>query len=711
MWVTSWVGVVLIALCPIWNICNAEQSLTDILLRFDDLSEFLSLVRGSPFLNASLPWRQGTLFAPTNDAIRKHRHLGGRIDNHTLLYHFANVAKRTSDLEDILSTELPGNPPIWITRNPRSDSDIYLNDAQIDSRRRNFQIKNALGMDQVLHVIDRVLDPTVPDSSDNNLLNPDARKFLEYSSSYNITGNHRITEFARRAAMLHKLDMFKGIGRHTFFIPVDEAFNRIQINTVDIKVIDSHVIPNHVIFLRPSELQPPKRLYDTAAMAPFFPVLVEVEKEDQEDKYIVRSDTRSATDQFHLRGVVQTEVVKGNIPVKNGVVHLINKPLVVIDSTVYQTLAGENVVGTGSNEKENGPTYEFFKLISEYGSEDLKNIIQRPQGNKGITIFVPSNAALLSPTLGELKGKVKELNDIIRLHIVLNTVRSDNITEASERAPFQVETLSPQKQLFFNYQTIDGRRVLYVEGGGVNATITQPDIGATNGVIHMIDRILSYADQNVYSKLQTDPMLQKTFELTSQDYFNRRFNDSKLKFTLFAPSNLAWEKIYRIAPSEYKKLQMGEFGYHVAKIIERHMIVGRAFTIEQLHELSTNASDQAFPIQAVHGILRIESKDDVARKFANDPNHRRGDYYRPEISNPYPYSVLWMNEKSNVVRPNINCTNGIIHIIDTVLMQPDDVTVGYIASRSDAPSIPFYHPLLIISSIIVMFSLMFSRPL
>ncbi len=32
-------------------------------------------------------------------------------------------------------------------------------------------------------------------------------------------------EFARRVAMLQKLDMFKGIGRHTFFIPVDEAFN------------------------------------------------------------------------------------------------------------------------------------------------------------------------------------------------------------------------------------------------------------------------------------------------------------------------------------------------------------------------------------------------------------------------------------------------------------------------------------------------------
>lgn len=62
MWVTSWVGVVLIALCPIWNICNAEQSLTDILLRFDDLSEvrkkkfsfFMSLIYLKSFLSVHI---------------------------------------------------------------------------------------------------------------------------------------------------------------------------------------------------------------------------------------------------------------------------------------------------------------------------------------------------------------------------------------------------------------------------------------------------------------------------------------------------------------------------------------------------------------------------------------------------------------------------------------------------------------------------------
>jgi uncharacterized surface protein with fasciclin (FAS1) repeats len=65
------------------------------------------------------------------------------------------------------------------------------------------------------------------------------------------------------------------------------------------------------------------------------------------------------------------------------------------------------------------------------------------------------------------------------------------------------------KRLFFNYHVVEGgRKVLFVEGGGVNASITQPDIGAINGVIHMIDRVLGYANQNIYDKLKTDPMLQ-----------------------------------------------------------------------------------------------------------------------------------------------------------------------------------------------------------
>lgn len=43
-------------------------------------------------------------------------------------------------------------------------------------------------------------------------------------------------------------------------------------------------------------------------------------------------------DPKHTAGVVMAEVVLGNIPVKNGVVHLIQRPLMVVDTTVAKFL-------------------------------------------------------------------------------------------------------------------------------------------------------------------------------------------------------------------------------------------------------------------------------------------------------------------------------------------------------------------------------------
>lgn len=63
-------------------------------------------------------------------------------------------------------------------------------------------------------------------------------------------------------------------------------------------------------------------------------------------------------------------------------------------------------------------------------------------------------------------------------------------------------------------------------------------------------------------------------------------------------------------------------------------------------------------------------------QYGVSPNNLEGDY------SAYDYTVSWANERAQVIRPNIICTNGIIHIIDTVLMKPDDVTVAYTQSSS-----------------------------
>lgn len=49
-------------------------------------------------------------------------------------------------------------------------------------------------------------------------------------------------------------------------------------------------------------------------------------------------------DAKHTAGVVMAEIVLGNIPVKNGVVHLIHRPLMIVDTTVAKFLEVRNLL-------------------------------------------------------------------------------------------------------------------------------------------------------------------------------------------------------------------------------------------------------------------------------------------------------------------------------------------------------------------------------
>jgi fasciclin 1 len=72
----------------------------------------------------------------------------------------------------------------------------------------------------------------------------------------------------------------------------------------------------------------------------------------------------------------------------------------------------------------------------------------------------------------------------------------------------QVPTNVDKKFLYFNVVSRDGNnKTITVEGGGVNATIVQSDIAATNGFVHIIDHVLGIPYTSVQEKLRTDPML------------------------------------------------------------------------------------------------------------------------------------------------------------------------------------------------------------
>lgn len=119
-----------------------------------------------------------------------HGGIGGYIEDciETFLSFVANLPLKGSEFGNSISTELPGNPPIWVTKR---GNEVFLNDAKIIGR--PVVAKNDFGGDQYIYKIDRVLEPTLPSEASASLFNPDASVFLEKHSQYLITGDNELT--------------------------------------------------------------------------------------------------------------------------------------------------------------------------------------------------------------------------------------------------------------------------------------------------------------------------------------------------------------------------------------------------------------------------------------------------------------------------------------------------------------------------------------
>ncbi|EZA61917.1 Fasciclin-1 [Ooceraea biroi] len=586
---------------------------------FRFLLQFYQLLEASHVANTTLTYRHVTVFAPTNRAFQKYN---GSTKN-LVLYHMSNRPQTIEDLRESISSELEGNPPLWITRKQGPYGvEVYINNAKILLEQSNFQSKL-----KVLHIINEVLEPVRSNSAETPIYNPNAFQFLNQSENLNL-GDHRVRTFRQRIIFEKKESAFKAEGRYTFFIPVDEGFKpEPRPQKIDRDVIDGHVIPDQVLFTGPT---PDNTAYPTLAFGDNIKVVASFQR--QHNKVYVKSNTLFGNT-VHPTGVVLAEIVKANIPVRNGVVHLIQRPLVVIDTTVKDFL----------EEKEDGPVYKFYETIRDFGEDIMSNINRL----RDVTLFAPSNAALEKPGVKQILQDKKRVKEILNLHYVMERLPLDIIKQKSVS---EVSTAANKQKLFFNVvQTPFGNQTVTVEGGGVNATIITANIAATNGVIHIIDRLLGVPYTTVFEKLRTDPMLNTTYILGQRRGFNDQLNDTTKRFTYFAPRDFAWNSAKVAYPSTTKKLFMPEYSYHTKQILERHLVISdHAYTMAKIREISNDT----IVLPTVRDSLKIRVKE-------------HGESYQLE----------WNGKWIRIMRPDVECTNGVIHVIDTVLLKDSDVRV------------------------------------
>ena len=436
----------------------------------------------------------------------------------------------------------------------------------------------------VVHVIDRVLlPPPVPDQ-------PSVVSVLAEKEEYS-TLVAAVTA-AGLVEVLSAVDQGSALAPpFTVFAPTNDAFAKLSEGTVDSLLLPENkatleaILLHHVLGIQAGSGVLGRVKHVTAA-------------DTQTLNVIARSDGVS----INNAAVVEADLFSGN-----GVVHGIDTVLIPATTPESRNLA-EVVEADG----------RFTTLLAAVGAADLAGALS---GTDPLTVLAPTDEAfamLPSETLADLlKPENKaQLVEILQYHIVAGAV-----DEATVRSLKSASTLGGEDIQVL--PTVDGLLVN-------DAKVLTADIGAANGLVHAIDRVLlpggDRADASIPEFAQADGRFQTLLAAVGVANLGETLS-SPGPFTVLAPTDDAFSRfpVGFLLREENRELLTSILLYHVYD-----------------SEISSGALARAGMLSPLQGETAVVSTVN-------------GD---PQI------------DSVSVIVPDVRVSNGIIHVIDEVLVPP-----------------------------------------
>jgi uncharacterized surface protein with fasciclin (FAS1) repeats len=257
----------------------------------------------------------------------------------------------------------------------------------------------------------------------------------------------------------------------------------------------------------------------------------------------------------------------------------------------------------------------FNTLAAALKAADLVDALK---GKGPFTVFAPTDDAFAKLPKGTLESLLKpenkaQLQAILKYHVLSGEVLAKD-----------VKTMSAA--------TLNGQRVdLVVKDGKVTidkANVTKTDIKATNGVIHVIDNVILPSPKDVV-QTAIDNGNFKTLAalLTTAGLVDTLKGDGP--FTVFAPTDAAFAKLPKETVDSLMKPEGKEL---LTQILTYHVVSGS--------RIFSDAAAKGASVSTVNGKeIKTMSKD--GKVMIND---------------------------ATVSTADIDAKNGVIHVIDTVLM-------------------------------------------
>lgn len=278
---------------------------------------------------------------------------------------------------------------------------------------------------------------------------------------------------------------------------------------------------------------------------------------------------------------------------------------------------------------------DFSTLVAAATEADLVGLLSAPGD---FTVFAPTNAAFEASGITDLSAFTsEELRGILAYHAIMGqALMSGDLTAGP------VDTAA-DLTLFIGTEggvTVNGGNM--VTGG---AAVTMADIEADNGVIHVIDRVLlppNIVMAASYGGLTGLLGAATTASPVGATSVPDLLMDPDANYTVFAPTNDAFDALTAMPDAD-----------GLRDVLLYHVIAG----------------DAAIPSTGITGLSVQPSA--LANEYGNQVSL---------IANNDPAVNV---NGATVVIADIRCTNGIVHVIDSVLLPPNIVDMVGIAGLTE----------------------------
>ncbi len=266
----------------------------------------------------------------------------------------------------------------------------------------------------------------------------------------------RFSILAEAVAAADLADDLSAAGPFTVFAPTNDAFaallaelNLSKAQLLADKPLLTAVLSYHVLPARVAKAAVPLGQAITPLAGGIFKI-------DQVGSDLVITDGRNRT----------AKIVQADVPAANGVIHAIDRVILPADKTIVETAIATPGFGT------------LVEAVQAAGLVDTLN------GAGPFTVFAPTDdafAALLAElniTKDDLLADTALLTKVLTYHVVPGRVLKAEVPVGTPIATVQGETFSVNASLAITDQR------------GRSANITATDVLASNGVIHVIDKVI-----------------------------------------------------------------------------------------------------------------------------------------------------------------------------------------------------------------------------